>query len=131
MDNNYFASVKEHAQNCFKQLELLSKQLSERPLTLTEYYAAERLLQVLIEAAIGVCKHRVKTLNNQTPTDAYAGFLALQDAGQLSAKELIQWKKIIGLRNILVHDYLKIERNIIENILKQHHYQFVYDFIIK
>jgi uncharacterized protein with HEPN domain len=34
----------------------------------------------------------------------------------------MQWKKIIGLRNGLVHDYLNIDLLIIEHIIRQRQY---------
>lgn len=129
MENNYSASIGEHAKECVEHLDVLSKQSQQRNLTKMEYYAAERLLQVLIEVAIGFYKQQVKKLTNTMPRDAYQGFLALADKGIISTVDLEKWKKIIGLRNILVHGYLNVERKVVETILKNRLYEFVFHFL--
>jgi uncharacterized protein YutE (UPF0331/DUF86 family) len=50
--------------------------------------------------------------------DAYQTFSGLKEQGMITSEELSEWKKIIGLRNGLVHDYLKIDLLIIEQIIK-------------
>ncbi|MFC3852749.1 HepT-like ribonuclease domain-containing protein [Salinispirillum marinum] len=44
---------------------------------------------------------------------------------------MLEWKKIIGLRNGLVHDYLKIDLLILEKIIKEAHYQRLDEFSTK
>lgn len=39
--------------------------------------------------------------------------------GELSADSLSGWRKIIGLRNALVHDYLNINPEIIRSVIAQ------------
>jgi uncharacterized protein with HEPN domain len=40
----------------------------------------------------------------------------------------IEWRKIIGKRNALVHDYLNIEPEIIRQVIKQNVYLGLYRF---
>lgn len=94
-----------------------------------DYYAAERLLQVLIEACIGISKRWIKVLDKPVPHDAYKSFEMLVSHGFLSSDELIKWRKIIGLRNALVHDYLNVDRLIILSILQHRHYKEMQLFI--
>ncbi|MEI4935271.1 type VII toxin-antitoxin system HepT family RNase toxin, partial [Aeromonas caviae] len=84
--------------------------LALRTLSNLEYRAAERILQVSIEASIGVAKHWAKTLAGHTPQDAYQAFEFLVLRGELCPDTLICWSKLIGLRNTLVHDYLVDQR---------------------
>ena len=93
--------------------------LALRTLSNLEYRAAERILQVSIEASIGVAKHWAKTLAGHTPQDAYQAFEILAQRGELSPDTLIGWRKIIGLRNALVHDYLNIDPEIIRSVIAQ------------
>ncbi|NOR68572.1 MAG: DUF86 domain-containing protein, partial [Methylomarinum sp.] len=75
-----------------------------------------RTLQILIEACIGIAKHWTYALNKTAPADAYSAFEALSQQGIVGINE-VEWKKIIGMRNALVHDYLNIEPEIIRTII--------------
>lgn len=129
MEPNYLASIKEHIQQCVQELDFLSSQIVKRKLTVTEYFAAERVLQVLIESAIGFAKQWVKDFKKIVPSDVYISFITLHDEGIVAENELDNWKKIIELRNILVHDYLNIDRKIIDRILEEKQYQMIVEFI--
>lgn len=129
MDNNYLAAVREHASTCVRDLKVYSTHLKQGQLSQTEYYAAERLLQVLIESAIGLCKNWVKEIDHIPPGEAYANFNRLYEKKIISHDQLEQWRKIIGLRNVLVHDYLKIEPRVIEGVLKNELYHFILNFM--
>jgi uncharacterized protein YutE (UPF0331/DUF86 family) len=94
-----------------------------------DYYAAERLLQVLIEACIGISKRWIKRLAKPVPHDAYKSFEILVSHGVLPWDDLIKWRKIIGLRNALVHDYLNVDKLIILNVLQHHYYREMQVFI--
>lgn len=95
-----------------------------------DYYATERLLQVLIEACIGISKHWLKFLGKTVPNDAYKSFELLVSNELLTVTELIKWRKIIGLRNALVHDYLNLEKETILDVLQQGYYQQLEQFIV-
>lgn len=103
------------------QAELLEIRtiLAERPLSNLEYRAAERTLQVAIEACIGIAKHWAKALAGHSPQDAYQAFEILVQRSELAPESLSGWRKIIGLRNALVHDYLNIDPEIIRSVITQ------------
>ncbi len=94
-----------------------------------DYYAVERLLQVLVEACIGVSKHWLKFLGKSVPNEAYQAFELLARHGLLPESELVTWRKIIGLRNALVHDYLNLDRAIVLSVLRGKHYLKLAKFI--
>lgn len=87
------------------------------------------MLQILVEACIGVSKHWLKFLNKSVPNEAYQAFESLVRFGLLSESELSTWRKIIGLRNALVHDYLNLDRTVILSVLREKYYLQLARFI--
>ena len=113
MDKNYQQSIQDHVKSCTANLDELHNIAKERSLSLFEYLAAERLLQTLVEATIGYSKQLAKSLTNELPKNAYDAFFALHHKDLLTTEELEMVKKVIGLRNTLVHDYLNIQPDVI------------------
>lgn len=83
-----------------------------------DYRAAERLLQLLTEVSIGLAKHWLKSEQKESGINAYQTFVGLQNINIITEHDLAEWRKIIGLRNSLVHDYLNIDKSIIKLIIK-------------
>jgi len=127
MDNTYIFSMEEHLAQIKSDLEGLHEISKTRLLGRYEYRAAERSLQVLIEACIGIAKHWSYALNETAPADAYAAFENLAQLG-VDEIDIIAWRKIIGMRNALVHDYLNIEPEIIRLVIKSKSFQTLFDF---
>jgi uncharacterized protein YutE (UPF0331/DUF86 family) len=94
-----------------------------------ERRAAERSLQVLIEACIGMAKHWLKSEQKIQPLDAYESFNKLAELQKVSLADLKQWRKVIGMRNALVHDYLTIDTELLQTLLIEKAYYFLSDFI--
>ncbi|MFB2683821.1 MULTISPECIES: type VII toxin-antitoxin system HepT family RNase toxin [Shewanella] len=118
-DNAYITSLRVSLSRYQAELEELRQLLTQRPLSNLEYRAAERTLQVSIEACIGIAKHWAKALAGHSPQDAYQAFEILCQRGAQPADELGGWRKVIGLRNALVHDYLNIDPEIIRSVISQ------------
>ncbi len=103
-------------------LELLQKyqaiSLDEFITTPEHYLSVERLLQLAVEASLDMGNHVIADLNlghadwgSQVPD-------ILADKGLISRELAETWIKMIGLRNILVHDYLEINHTTIYSILQ-------------
>jgi uncharacterized protein YutE (UPF0331/DUF86 family) len=82
------------------------------------YNSAERLSQLSIEATIDMGNHIIADMNlghadygTQIPD-------TLADNGLISRELAETWIKMIGLRNILVHDYLDVNHTIIYEIIQ-------------
>ena len=118
-DNAYIGALRISLSRYKAELSEIRAILALRALSNLEYRAAERTLQVSIEACIGVAKHWAKALASHTPQDAYQAFEILAQRGELSPDTLIGWRKIIGLRNALVHDYLNIDPELIRSVIAQ------------
>mgnify|MGYP000241008099 CR=1 FL=1 len=118
MDDTYLFSMKEQLLELKSELQGLTDIIKQRDLSRYEYRAAERTLQILIEACIGIAKHWAYALNNVAPADAYSAFEILSQQGVASINKLA-WRKVIGMRNALVHDYLNIEPEIIRVVINK------------
>lgn len=130
-DFYYISSVRSNVKNYQRELEELNKILHERNLSTFEYRACERSLQVSIEAAIGVAKHWSKTVTGMSSAEAYLSFELLSQNGLLTLEELGNWRKVIGLRNALVHDYLNIDPEIIRSVVLNAYFNDIFHFIEK
>ncbi|QIR15064.1 type VII toxin-antitoxin system HepT family RNase toxin [Shewanella aestuarii] len=118
-DNAYITSLRLSLNRYQSEIYELKTLLGQRALTNLEYRAAERTLQVSIEACIGIAKHWAKALVGHTPQDAYQAFEILCQQGLQPVEELVSWRKVVGLRNALVHDYLNINPEIIRSVISQ------------
>jgi uncharacterized protein YutE (UPF0331/DUF86 family) len=75
--------------------------------------ACERLLQISIEAVIDVCHLVVAGMRLGLPAEEDDLFLKLQEAGILSSAMLGTLRRMKGFRNILVHEYGRIDERIV------------------
>lgn len=95
-----------------------------------EWNGLEHTLQLLVENAIGKAKHLLRLSGSSVPpVSAYDTFDALYDAGICSEAEIDIWGKAIGMRNAIVHEYLKIDRALIRAVLESGAYRHVTDFL--
>lgn len=123
----YLQSVEDYAWECKSDIDNLRHILFERSWTRLEQYAAERTLQILIEACIGLAKHWARQYTGHTSSDAYTAFQRLVESNAIA--ELAPWRKVIGLRNVLVHDYLNVDQDIVRDIIEKQHYRMLVEFI--
>lgn len=130
MDDAYVFSMREHLAELKSELQGLTDIINQRELSRYEYRAAERTLQVLIEACIGIAKHWNYVFYKTAPADAYAAFEKLSQQG-VEAVNDVEWRKIIGMRNALVHDYLNIDPDIIRAVIKKKVYKNLLEFANK
>ncbi len=130
MDETYIFSMREHLDELKSELQGLTDIIRQRDLSRYEYRAAERALQILIEACIGIAKHWTYALYQTAPADAYTAFERLSQHG-IDGINDVEWRKIIGMRNALVHDYLNIEPEIIRSVIKKTAYDDLLAFAFK
>lgn len=77
------------------------------------YDAAERRLQIAIQSCIDIASHIVAQKTFEVPKDTTEVFLILAKHNILPFDFAESIKKMAGQRNILIHEYLEIERQII------------------
>ena len=130
MLNTYVDAIQQHVNESVEDLETLTEILKQRTWTRVERKGAERLLQTLVEACIGVSKHWLKQQNKVLPADAYSVFEKLMELQLIPVADAPEWQKIIGMRNAIVHDYLNLDEKIIRAIVVNKMYLKLQTFAI-
>lgn len=130
MDNTYILSMRECLNEIQSELHGLTEIINQLDFKRYEYRAVERILQILIEACIGIAKYWNYALYKTAPADAYSAFEKLSQQG-IDGINDVEWRKIISMRNALVHDYLNIEPQIMRTLIKNTVYAGLLDLSAK
>ncbi len=130
MLNTYIDAIQQHVNENTEDLETLHAILQQRSWTRVERKGAERLLQTLVEACIGVSKHWLKQHNKVLPSDAYSVFEKLMELQLIPADDALEWQRIIGMRNAIVHDYLNLDEKVIKAIVVNKMYLKLQEFAL-
>lgn len=77
----------------------------------------ERTLHLAIEASMDVADHLVADRRLPIPETAADTFTALADAGVLDADLGRALRRMVSFRNILVHDYARLDPGIVLQVL--------------
>jgi uncharacterized protein YutE (UPF0331/DUF86 family) len=82
------------------------------------YGSAERFLQLAIEATLDIGSHIVAD-DGLGPIDLARDVpLRLREHGVIDAELADRWIRMIGFRNILVHEYAELDRTIVFDVLR-------------
>ncbi|MBI1921462.1 MAG: DUF86 domain-containing protein [Geobacter sp.] len=79
----------------------------------------ERTLQIAIEACLDLGNHIIADEGLREPEDNKDVFKVLAEAGIIDAKLLGSLQPMASFRNLIVHDYGKIDDEIVFGILKR------------
>lgn len=85
-------------------------------------------LQRACEACIDVANTVVKHGRLGVPQSSRDSFALLEKTGHLSSAISLKMQKMVGLRNIAVHDYQKLNLDIVISVLDNHLTDFI-DFL--
>lgn len=88
---------------------IAEKSLSEYKSDSYLKFSAERLIQLIVEAATDINNHVVVETGNRPPEDYGASFIRASEAGLISRELSERLKGSAGMRNILVHEYMEID----------------------
>ena len=104
--------------------------LQQQKLSALEQAGLLHALQVLTENAIGKAKLLIKQRGQAVPVSGYDAFAQLHRDQIIDAERMAQWTSAIGLRNRIVHDYLNVDMNLIETLIKEQKYQLQLQFLL-
>jgi uncharacterized protein YutE (UPF0331/DUF86 family) len=106
---------------------LESYRVKQDPWVLTDYLAVERALQVLIESFIGIARYVLKLKHGLALSKSGDAIDELLRNGMISLDSHKLFAQIIGYRNILVHDYLRLNPAITRAIVENGKYKIIPD----
>jgi uncharacterized protein YutE (UPF0331/DUF86 family) len=97
----------------------LQKYTLEEFLSDPEHYASvERFLHMAIESTIDMGGHIVSGLG-MGEVNWYSDIAAImEEKGYISVDLREKWIRIVGFRNILVHQYIEVDRKIVYDVLQ-------------
>jgi uncharacterized protein YutE (UPF0331/DUF86 family) len=79
---------------------------------------AERNLDICIRCCIDICHRIIALENGRKPIDYYEAFLVMSELGVLSPDFSRRLAPLAGFRNILTHEYLGIDWDVVYNNLQ-------------
>lgn len=109
-------------------LDLYLAQVSEyRGISVEQYRAdwkiqriVERTLQMAIEVCVDVANHVIADRGLRVPATYVEAFDVLAEVNLLSGAERAAMGRMVGFRNVIVHEYARIEAEIVVRILREH-----------
>lgn len=101
-------------------LDELKKYSFDKFIETPEYYgSAERFLHLAIECTNDIGSHIIAD-ESLGMVDSYSDIpIILSDKGIIELEMREKWIRMIGFRNILVHEYLEIDRKIVYQVLQE------------
>ena len=75
-------------------------------------------LQRVVQATIDLAGHMVKKEKLGIPQESRDVFLLLKDAQIISEELSVQLQNMVGFRNVAVHDYQRLNLDIVKDIVR-------------
>ena len=82
------------------------------------YGSAERFLQLSIESVNDMASHVVADLGLGAVNAASDLPMIFREQGYIDEETASKWARMNGFRNVLVHDYLEIDRKLVHQVLR-------------
>ena len=120
VDSNVILKRVGRIRKCVATLETIRRTHSESKFMAAEMIqaAAERNLQVAIQSVLDICNHVVADMKLEVPDEEKQAFQILA-SHKLIPKRLAETLTLmIGMRNVLVHEYLEVDHVRLYAIMK-------------
>jgi len=120
VDANIVASRVQRIRECVGFLKKIADITTEQSFLKDPFLAgsAERYLQVAIQAVLDICNHIVADLGLEAPAEYRQVPEILASEKLLPVRLSKRIATMIGMRNILVHEYLKVDRRVVYSVIK-------------
>ncbi len=101
---------------CFARIQEVRERAELRPIDVTDLTALN--LQRAVQAAIDLASHIVSAESLGLPSAAGDSFVILAERGVLDSEMAERLRRMVGFRNIAIHEYSRLDPNIVEGIVK-------------
>ena len=82
-------------------------------------------LQRACELALDIANHLIKTKKLGLPQDSKESFALLQRGGIIDLRRMTKLQAMVGFRNVLVHEYTRLDLNILVAVIEVHSRELV------
>lgn len=89
-----------------------------------KFHIAERLVQLIVDGMIDINQHFIKELNLKLADDLQSTFITAGEHGILPKEFANRIAPVTGVRNILVHQYEKLDKETFLRNLRRHFSDF-------
>jgi len=110
------ALLTEYLEDLKTEKQITLKELKENKV-LRRYI--ERTLHLAVEACLDIGSHIIADLKLRDPEDYKDVMVVLCEAGYLPQDKLGSFKRMAQFRNVIVHDYVRIDPEILYGILQK------------
>lgn len=119
--NSVILNKKVSIERCIQQIDTYYKLDTGLPFA-KDYLRQDAIsmnLQRACELAIDIANHLIKIRKLGLPADSRDSFALLEDANLISQSMSRAMQDMVGFRNILVHDYRRLNLEILEDVATQ------------
>lgn len=129
-DIAYEQALLKHQHDMLDMLNHYSQQ-DPNQWTRHDLFAIQRVLQIYIESFIGMARYLAQQKYQLSVSQSREALDELKNRADLSNEQHKQLLKIIGFRNVLVHDYLDINDAVVAAIVTKQQYLLLDGLISK
>lgn len=118
--NEIILSKKISIERCIQQINQYYALASDLPFD-SDYLKQDAIamnLQRACELSIDIANHLIRTKKLGLPQDSKETFTLLQRAGLIDAPMMESLHGMVGFRNILVHEYRRLDLNILVDVIE-------------
>lgn len=119
--NEVLLNKKVGIERCISQIRRYYESRGDSPFE-TDYLRQDAIcmnLQRACELTIDIANHIIKKKKLGLPQESKDCFALLQRAGLISLEQMKSLQGMVGFRNILVHEYQRIDLNILVEVIEQ------------
>lgn len=125
IDKTFILKKLEDIQTYIEELEeLYSSPREEVVKNYEKLHTAERLLQLIVDTMIDINNHIIKELSLNPADDFQSTFKTLAQSNVISEDLAQKIAPVVGLRNLIVHRYERLDKDLFVDTLKKEQKDF-------